>query len=54
MLNKNYLIGEITMKKEEKQWEVPKIITFSEDELIEILGPAHTCSPAPGTCAPTP
>ena len=26
-----------------KQYEKPKIITYSEDEIIEMLGPANTC-----------
>jgi hypothetical protein len=29
-----------------KEYESPKVITFSEDEIIEILGPAQTCSPS--------
>jgi hypothetical protein len=30
-----------------KEYESPKVITFSEDEIIEILGPAQTCAPSP-------
>jgi len=30
-----------------KQYEAPKVITYSEDEIIEMLGPAQTCSPSP-------
>jgi hypothetical protein len=30
-----------------KEYESPKVITYSEDEIIEILGPAQTCSPSP-------
>jgi len=30
------------MKNEKKQWEAPKIITYSEDEITELLGPAQT------------
>jgi len=35
------------MKKERKQYEAPQVITYSEDEIIEMLGPAQTCSPSP-------
>ena len=35
---------EIKMKKE---YEAPKVITYSEDEIIELLGPAQTCAPSP-------
>ena len=35
---------EIGMKNE---YEAPKVITYSEDEIIELLGPAQTCSPSP-------
>jgi hypothetical protein len=30
-----------------KEYESPKVITYSEDEIIEMLGPAQTCSPSP-------
>ena len=40
------------MKQEKKQWEVPKIITYSEDEITELLGPAQTAGS--NTCAGTP
>ena len=40
------------MTKEKKQWEVPEIITYSEDEIMEIIGPAHTI--VSGTCSPDP
>ena len=31
----------------EKEYEAPKVITYSEEELVELMGPAHTCSPSP-------
>jgi hypothetical protein len=40
------------MQKENKQWEIPEIITYSEDEIIELLGPA-SCAIS-GTCSPSP
>jgi hypothetical protein len=40
------------MTKEKKQWEVPEIITYSEDEILEAIGPAQTI--ISGTCAPSP
>jgi hypothetical protein len=40
------------MKKEKKQWEVPEIITYSEDEIMEMIGPAQTITS--GTCSPNP
>ena len=40
-----------TVKKQEwemkKEYDAPKVITYSEDEIIELLGPAQTCSPSP-------
>ena len=33
------------MKKEKKQWEVPEIITYSEDEILKAIGPAQTLYP---------
>ncbi len=35
------------MKEKELVYEAPKVITYSEDEIIELLGPAQTCSPSP-------
>ena len=39
------------MQKEKKQWEVPEIITYSEDEILKAIGPASCFS---GTCSPNP
>ena len=30
-----------------KEYEAPKVVTYSEDEIVEMLGPAQTCSPSP-------
>jgi len=35
------------MKKERQQYEAPQVMTYSEDEIIELLGPAQTCAPSP-------
>jgi hypothetical protein len=35
------------MKAKETTYEAPKVITYSEDEIIELLGPAQTCAPSP-------
>jgi hypothetical protein len=35
------------MKNIKTEYETPKVITYSEDEIIELLGPAQTCSPSP-------
>jgi len=35
------------MKEKKATYESPKVITYSEDEIIEMLGPAQTCSPSP-------
>ena len=35
------------MKEKKSVYEAPKVITYSEDEIIELLGPAQTCSPSP-------
>jgi hypothetical protein len=37
----------IFMKENKIVYESPKVITYSEDEIIEMLGPAQTCSPSP-------
>jgi len=36
-----------SMKDQKTTYEAPKVITYSEDEIIELLGPAQTCSPSP-------
>ena len=41
------------MQKEKKQWEVPEIITYSEDEILTAIGPA-SCIGSPGNCEPGP
>lgn len=28
-------------------YEPPKIVTYSSDDLLELIGPAQACSPAP-------
>jgi hypothetical protein len=38
--------GVIKMENK-KQYEAPAVITYSEDEIIDLLGPAQTCSPSP-------
>ncbi len=35
------------MQEKEIIYQAPQIITYSEDEIIELLGPAQTCSPSP-------
>jgi len=40
------------MKNEKKEWEVPEIITYSEDEIMEMIGPAQTI--ISGTCSNNP
>jgi len=35
------------MEKEKLEYEAPKVISYSEDEIIEQIGPAQTCSPTP-------
>ena len=41
----NIIIGRKDGMK--KEYEAPKVITYSEDEIIELLGPAQTCAPSP-------
>jgi hypothetical protein len=43
----NKLYIEEDFKRMKKEYEAPKVITYSEDEIIEMLGPAQTCSPSP-------
>ena len=31
-----------------KEYETPKVITYSEEEIIDIIGPAQTCTSAEG------
>jgi hypothetical protein len=33
-----------------KDYEAPMVITYSEDEIVDMLGPAQTCSPTPSPC----
>ena len=33
---------------EKKTYEKPQVITYSENEIMEIIGPAQTCTSAPG------
>jgi hypothetical protein len=30
-------------KQEKKKYEKPKIITYTEDDIIDLIGPANTC-----------
>lgn len=32
---------------EKKEYEKPKVITYSEDEILDIIGPAQTCTTQP-------
>ena len=32
------------MDKQSKEYEAPKVITHTEDEVLEIIGPAQTCT----------
>jgi len=45
-INYHYERG-LLFKQAKKQYEAPKVITYSEDGIIELLGPAQTCSPSP-------
>jgi hypothetical protein len=38
--------GGLFMKEEKLVYEAPKVISYSEDEIIDQLGPAQTCSPS--------
>ena len=38
-------------RKNIPEYEVPEVVTYSEDEILEELGPAQACSPSP---CPTP
>ena len=31
-----------------KEYEAPKVITYSEEEILDIIGPAQTCTSAEG------
>ena len=41
------------MKEVKLTYEAPEILTYTEDEIIELIGPAQTCAPAP-TCVASP
>jgi hypothetical protein len=32
---------------EKREYEKPLVITYSEDEILDIIGPAQTCAPSP-------
>ena len=32
--------------KKQKEYEIPKVITYSEDEIMSVIGPAQTCTTA--------
>jgi hypothetical protein len=36
-------------RPKKKRFEPPKVITYSGDDLLEELGPAHACSPFSGS-----
>jgi hypothetical protein len=40
--------------KEKPRYVPPKIITYSQDEIIEIIGPAMACSVNPCPALPAP
>ncbi len=35
--------------KKKRKFELPKLITYSGDDILEDLGPAHACSPFSGS-----
>jgi hypothetical protein len=35
------------MDQKKQEHEAPKVITYSEDKIIELIGPAQTCAPSP-------
>jgi len=35
-------------------YEKPSIVTYSNEDILEELGPAQACTPSPQTCSPTP
>ncbi len=32
------------MKKLNKEYEKPKVITYTEEDILDIIGPAQTCT----------
>jgi hypothetical protein len=36
--------GSNPMKMQKKEYEAPKVITYTEEEFLEIIGPAKTCT----------
>ncbi len=32
---------------EKKQYEKPQVVTYNEEEIMDIIGPAHTCTSTP-------
>jgi hypothetical protein len=34
-------------KVEKPQYEPPKVVTYSGDDLLEEMGPAQSCTPSP-------
>lgn len=35
------------MIDKKKEYEAPKVITYTENEILDIIGPAQTCSSSP-------
>jgi hypothetical protein len=36
-------------EKKQRKFEPPEVITYSGDEILDELGPAHACSPFSGS-----
>ena len=36
------------LKRQKLIYEPPRVVTFSEDDILEEIGPAHACACSPG------
>jgi len=51
-VEKKEIIRDSKQKVSKRKYEPPKIVTYSEKEILEHIGPAKTCSPQPCSINP--
>jgi hypothetical protein len=42
--------GNTMRKRDSREYEKPKVVSYSGDEILARVGPAQTCSPTPTSC----
>ncbi|MBF0451441.1 MAG: hypothetical protein HQK75_12120 [Candidatus Magnetomorum sp.] len=51
-MEKKEIISDKKQQNDKLRYEPPKIITYSEKEILEQIGPAQACSPQPCSINP--